>query len=367
MENNIDQQVESQYLALFDNSLDGIAYMEAIYDRTGRMVDCRYIDMNTVYVSFLPVSKNDAIGKRVLEILPNTEQAWFDTFSPVVRDGKQLSFEMFHETTNRWYKVMCFRPEGNRDAFVGIFEDITQQKKSERELIEKNKSLKALNKDLEQFVYIASHDLQEPLNTILSYSSLLTENNQSVSNDNNKEYIQIIEETSYRMKDLILGLLEYSRIGINKTITEVDLNKLLDDIKIDLSELIKNTQTEIHYNILPNVNAYETDLRMLFMNLITNAIKFSEDTITPKIEIQSEIENSHIQFSVNDNGIGIEPEYHDDIFNIFQRLHTRREYEGTGIGLSHCKKIVDLHGGEIWVESEKGQGSKFSFTLSNKL
>lgn len=254
--------------------------------------------------------------------------------------------------------------------------DISEKKKLENQIREINiilekkvqyrtAELETKNKELEQFAYVASHDLQEPLRTIASFVDFLKEEYVGKLDDNADNYLVYISQASERMQTLIKDLLDYSRIGRKRVIQEVNCNDILSDVLADLSSSIEETQAKVTVTgSLPVVKGYTTELKQLFQNLISNSIKFHKDNVPPEININGEKINGGWQFSFKDNGIGIEKKHHDRIFIIFQRLHNRTEYEGSGIGLSHCKKIVDLHGGQMWVDSEPGKGSNFQFTLN---
>jgi len=245
--------------------------------------------------------------------------------------------------------------------------DITKKKEAEELLSSKYvKKLEDKNKELEQFSYIASHDLQEPLRTITSFSDLLYSEYNDKLDDQAKQIFTFIKQATGRMSSLIKNLLDYSRIGQKEKFIDVDTNLILGTISIDLNSLIKNSNTIIKYKKLPIIEASPTEFRLLFQNLISNAIKFSKKGIDPIIEIKAKTMEHGWEFSVKDNGIGIPQEFQEKIFAIFQRLHLREEYEGTGIGLAHCRKIVHLHGGEIWVKSKPNEGSTFYFTISNE-
>jgi light-regulated signal transduction histidine kinase (bacteriophytochrome) len=177
------------------------------------------------------------------------------------------------------------------------------------------------------------------------------------------KYLSYISQASDRMKMLIDDLLDYSRIGSKKELQRVDCNLILKEILTDLGIALDEAGAEVGAGQLPVIFAYPTGIKQLFQNLITNGIKFRKKGVSPKIQIRSEIKEDAWQFSFTDNGIGIEPQHLEKIFVIFQRLHTEKEYEGSGIGLAHCKKIVELHGGKIWIESTPGAGSTFHFTL----
>ena len=232
-----------------------------------------------------------------------------------------------------------------------------------RELVNK---LKISNKELEQFAYVASHDLQEPLRMVSSFTQLLERRYKNRLDDDADDYVGFIVEGAKRMKDLIDDLLIFSRLNKETMAFEVVLMDVaLDDVLINLKAYIKENNAEITFDNLPTIECDRIQIQQLLQNLLTNAIKFHGD-IPPQIHISAqELENEWI-FSIADNGIGIDPRHQEQIFGIFKRLHTRQEYEGTGIGLSICKRIVERHGGQIWVESKLGKGSTFYFTIPLK-
>lgn len=232
--------------------------------------------------------------------------------------------------------------------------------------VSERKHIKALenkNKELEQFAYIASHDLQEPLNTINSFINLFETENKIKLDEESKSYLSYIRQSADRMTELITDILEYSRIGGKSQTDSVDCNKVVKDVIDDMNASILETKTSIEADTLPTINAYPVELRLLFQNLVSNAIKFRKKNSDCLIKISYKKGNGNHHFIVEDNGIGIDEKYKDKIFIIFQRLHGTKQYEGTGIGLAHCKKIVELHNGKIWLESTPGVGSKFHFTI----
>ena len=236
-------------------------------------------------------------------------------------------------------------------------------RKNKKELELSLKKLEAKNKELEQFVYIAAHDLREPLNTITSFTEILEQNKNNNINEIEKKSLKYINNASNRMKRLIKGLLDYSKLGNKDCSKKINCNILVQAVIDDLNSLIIKSDADIYVGELPVINAYETELSFLFQNLITNALKFSKSDIKPYIAISSKKNKLGWEFSIKDNGIGIDLKYQHKIFSLFQKLHHEDEYEGTGIGLAHCKKIVDLHNGDLWLESELGKGSVFYFTI----
>jgi PAS domain S-box-containing protein len=248
--------------------------------------------------------------------------------------------------------------KGEIEKHIAVRFDITKQK-------EQQESLASSNKELEQFAYIASHDLQEPLRTVMSFVDLLKEDYQGNPDEDTYKYLQFISQSTTRMSALIKGLLDYSQLGTEKELSTLDCGQVINEIREDLNARIKETNTILRVDELPQVRARYTELRLLFQNLINNAIKFQKKNIRPEINISAKQELNQWEFAIQDNGIGISPEHVEKIFSIFQRLHHGNVYEGTGIGLAHCQKIVDLLGGKIWVESELDKGSTFYFTIPN--
>jgi PAS domain S-box-containing protein len=220
------------------------------------------------------------------------------------------------------------------------------------------------NRDLEQFAYVASHDLQEPLRTVAGYLQLIERRYRSKLDKDADEFIDFAVDGALRLKQLINDLLSYSRVGTRgRPFEPTNCNDVLEVVLDGLGGVIRDSHSTVTHDTLPTIMGDGSQIAQLFQNLIANAIKFRSDE-PPRIHVSAKRAGTQWQFSVRDNGIGMEPQYFDRIFVVFQRLHTRARYPGTGIGLAICKKIVDRHGGRIWVESESGKGSTFYFTLS---
>jgi light-regulated signal transduction histidine kinase (bacteriophytochrome) len=241
--------------------------------------------------------------------------------------------------------------------------DITQTKLAEADLKARQTELARSNGDLEQFAYAASHDLQEPLRAVAGCVNLLQARYGEQLDERAHEYMRHAVEGAGRMQSLIDDLLAYSRVGTRgKEFQVVACEKAVENALKNLSVAIQEKQAQIEHDPLPVVAGDLLQLSQLFQNLIGDALKFSGAEI-PCIHIGAQEGNKEWEISVRDNGIGIDPQYFDRIFVIFQRLHTRKEYPGTGMGLALCKKVVERHGGRIWVESESGKGTTFRFTL----
>lgn len=252
------------------------------------------------------------------------------------------------------------------DAVLTTITDITRRKKLEEKEKIHLKKIEHKNKELEQFAYIASHDLRSPLQSISSFTQLIEEQKDKLDDDG-KQSLESIKDSVSRMNELISGLLDFGKIGKTSKLVEVDLNEVLKNVIDDLSYIIKTSNSEINVGKLPTIKAYRTEIRLLFQNLIANAIKFRQPNIKAKININVEPIKNAWKFGVSDNGIGIMSNEQDDIFALFKRTENAKTYEGTGIGLAHCKKIAELHNGSISVESKLNEGSIFYFTIGENL
>jgi nitrogen-specific signal transduction histidine kinase len=253
--------------------------------------------------------------------------------------------------------------QGTPVKMSGVCFDITEMKKgAEKALFTLNENLLRSNKELEQFAYVASHDLQEPLRMVSSFTQLLAQRYKGRLDQDAEEFIQYAVDGASRMQILINDLLEYSRIETRgKKFLMVDMHNVLGQVVNNLSVLIQEKNALVTNDELPEIIADEGQMVQLLQNIVVNSLKFCD--VSPIIRISAREERDHYLFSVKDNGIGIEQQYYNKIFQIFQRLHPREEYGGTGIGLAICKRIIDRHGGKIWVESEPGNGSVFYFTI----
>jgi PAS domain S-box-containing protein len=329
--------------------------------------------------------KNELIGYNVELLLPERFRSAPDEQRKVFYDfpgvrSTEVGLELLGRRKNgdEFPVEISLSPLNTEEGLLvtAAIRDISEKKRLEKEIREANVTLEKKvkqrtaeleikNKELEQFAYVASHDLQEPLRTTSSFVELLRKQYYGKIDDNANRYIDYVVQASDRMKTLIKDLLDYSRIGREKQFEPVDCNIAFDEVMADLAKVIKENKAVIRAGKLPVVNAFPTELKLLFQNLISNSIKFQKPGIAPHIDISTTKENGHWHFQFRDNGIGIEKQYQQRIFIIFQRLHNRSVYEGSGIGLAHCKKIVELHGGTIWVESEAGKGSIFHFTIAD--
>jgi PAS domain S-box-containing protein len=253
---------------------------------------------------------------------------------------------------------------GDGRIYTAVLRDATDRRTAQEALARQAEELARSNADLEQFAYVASHDLQEPLRMVASYTQLLARRYGDKLDQDAHEFIGFAVDGVTRMQALINDLLAYSRVGTRGgAFSRVPVETVVERVRASLARAIEESGALVSHDPLPAVTGDPTQLLQLFQNLIQNGIKFRHPDSPPEIHIGVSDQGAVWHFSVRDNGIGIAPEYQERIFVIFQRLHPRSEYPGTGIGLSICKKIVERHGGRIWVESESDAGSTFHFTL----
>jgi PAS domain S-box-containing protein len=283
-------------------------------------------------------------------------------FETVIRTKPVDNESRFLEIKGLVYK----NSRGKPVKLSGVCFDVTGMKKgTEAVLIKLNEELMRSNKDLQQFAYVASHDLQEPLRMVSSFTQLIEQRYRDKIDDDGRQFIQFAVEGSRRMYNLINGLLAYSRIQARgREFGKVSMRKVLEKVKKNLELKIAEKKAEITVRRLPVLFADECQMIQLMQNLIDNSLKFSKGI--PRITVSASLNKDQVTFKVRDQGIGIDPQYYDRIFQIFQRLMPREEYEGTGIGLAICKRIVERHGGNIWIESKPGEGSTFHFTIPKR-
>lgn len=308
---------------------------------------------------------------------PDDRETFLKKRAQVLNGNDSLDFEhriLLPDGTIRYVheRGNLFKDQhGKPMRYSGTVQDITQRKlyeqaleKANQELSERAEQLSRSNAELERFAFIASHDLQEPLRMVSSFLQLVEKRYKDKLDEAGKQYIQYAVSGAERMKKLINDLLAYSRLENTEVeLTEVDMNQVLNEVVNNLQETIAENNAILTINPMPILsNGNFSGLVQLLQNLIGNAIKYRSE-LQPEIRISAKEEDNHWQFAVNDNGIGIEPDYFEKIFVIFQRLHNMSEYSGTGIGLAICKKIVEQHKGKIWVYSKENEGSTFYFTI----
>ncbi|MEO5562483.1 MAG: two-component regulator propeller domain-containing protein, partial [Chitinophagaceae bacterium] len=352
------------------------AYMLEGFDKdwnyAGNNRRATYTNLNPgKYVFRVKASNNDGLWNEngtsvALTIKPPFWQTWwFKLIASVVLIGIVLLIYKIRVRAIHAQKELLEQQVQERTQSLALM--TLEERKAREQADEANKELERKNKELEQFAYVASHDLQEPLRTTSTSAELFERQYKGKLDERADKYLSFIMQSTDRMRVLIGDLLEYSRIGRKKELKEVDCKEIVQAVTDDLGTAIDEAGAIINVGELPVLNGYSTEIKQLFQNLIINAVKFRKNGLAPEINISSEKIDGYWKFSVSDNGIGMDPQHSEKIFIIFQRLHTRSEYPGSGIGLSHCKKIAELHKGKIWVDSAPGQGSTFYFTIKENI
>jgi PAS domain S-box-containing protein len=357
------KESEARFRQTFELAASGICHV----------VDGRFVRVNRSLCEILGYRERELLGRHVKEVSHPEDRDVTDADLARIRSGEldQARFEkryLRRDGSVVWCDLAIAQV---RDVFgmplyeIAVFDDITERKKSEAALQAAHEELKRSNAELEQFAYVASHDLQEPLRMVASYTQLLGRRYEAKLDQDAREFMSYIVDGATRMKQLIEDLLAYSRVGtkgqeFKPVALEVPLRRALFNLRAGLEE----AGAAVTYDALPSVMGDEVQLGQLLQNLIGNALKFRSNSV-PRIHIGVSETNFEYRIEVRDNGIGIEPQYFERIFMVFQRLHNKGEYPGTGIGLAICKKVVERHGGRIWVES-RAEGSSFFFTLPKR-
>ncbi|MDP4175942.1 MAG: ATP-binding protein [Bacteroidota bacterium] len=333
-----------------------------------RLEDGTIQEVNDSFIKLVGWSRDEVIGKSSVSLNIFRDQNERNKNANLLREQKQVNNQeiKINTKTNEERIVLLssnLLKMSQGDMILTSMQDRTEQRIVEQKLHDTLNELERSNKELEQFAYITSHDLQEPLRMLANFSKLLSNAYKGKLDSRADEYLHFIIDGAKRMQNLISDLLTYARVTARPApFAQTDLNAIMDEVQRDLQLIISESGTQIFYEQLPVINADPIQIKQLFQNLIQNAIKFRGES-EPRIQITHELKDNKWHFSVSDNGIGIKPQFYERIFVIFQRLHEKERYPGTGIGLSICRKIVERHGGSIWVESEEGKGSTFHFTI----
>ncbi|MFZ3166539.1 MAG: ATP-binding protein [Candidatus Methanoperedens sp.] len=355
---------EQHYRSLFENMLDGFAYCKMLFDDHGRPIDFVYLEVNSAFEKLTGLK--NVVGKKVTEVIPGTKESYpelLEIYGRVALTGVPEKFEINFKPLEAWFSISVYSTE--REYFAAVFDNITERKRAEDELKKRTEELARSNEELEQFVYIASHYLQEPLRTVSNCSQLLAKHYKDKLDAKADQFIGFIIDGTIRMQEMIDDLLEYSRVSTKtKAFEPTDYETVLDQALANVKEAVEESGALVTHDPLPTVMADASQMVQLFQNLLSNAIKFRKEK--PLIMVSAVQRENEWLFSVKDNGIGIAPEFMEYIFKMFEREHASAEYPGTGVGLAICKKIVERHSGRIWVESEIGKGSTFYFTIPAK-
>jgi chemotaxis family two-component system sensor kinase Cph1 len=345
---------------VFQNNIEGVIITD---------IRRQIIHVNNKVNLIAGYPNDELVGQPVTLLLPIQERENFIGHWQEIKQGEPWQGECLLQHKQgklfpAWVNVSCVKDDsGNVTHFIVEFSDISDFRAAQEALVQRTEELSRSNKELEQFAYVASHDLQEPLRMVASFTQLLSRRYSGKLDADADEFIHYAVDGATRMQTLINDLLAYSRIGSRvKPFEPVKLSVVLQKALANLHVAIEESGANIVFDELPDTHGDSVQLTQLFQNLIGNAVKFRGES-SPEIQIKVSDADKHWCLEIQDNGIGIAPEFFDRIFVIFQRLHNKEDYPGTGIGLSICKKIVERHGGQIKVKSERGQGATFIFTL----
>jgi len=356
-------EAEARYRDLFENAPDLMAVLDV---PAGNVLEC-----NATLADTLGLRKNDVVGGSFLRFYaPECRAAATETFATFAETGRVFNAERtLHRADGSALEVLVQATpirDGSGKIIAGrcTWRDVTRLKEAEREVAKQVAALARSNAALEEFAYVASHDLQEPLRKILAFGDRLKAMCAENLTDQGRDYMERMLNASRRMQTLINDLLTFSRVTTQAhSHVAVDLNEVLREVLSDLEVAVEQAGAHVEVGSLPTLQADPTQMRQLFQNLIGNALKFRRAEESPRIRIQGESDEAMHRITVEDNGIGFEEKYAERIFGIFQRLHGRGEYEGTGIGLAVCQKIVRRHGGEISAKGKPGRGATFIVSL----
>ncbi len=362
--------------SILNTSQNGIVSYKAIR-KNGKIIDFQIEFANSAIEKLFNLKPEQVIGKKLSETQSYVLQTdLFERYVSVVETGVQMEFEQFYERekSQKWFYVMLVKLE---DGITASFHNITHIKKYEVELKENIERLQQSNNELEQYAYIASHDLQEPLRKIRTYGSYLKKQEFHKLDTPGKKHLEKMIDAAERMSTLITDILGFSSLKREQKFVDTDLNVILENVIIDLDLLIQEKGASIHHDMMPIIEAIPLQINQLFYNLLNNALKFSRDQVPPVINITCRIitedelgyyessmkQTAFCEIIFSDNGMGFKQEYSEQIFGLFRRLHNKLDYPGSGIGLSLCRKVVANHNGKIFARSNENEGASFIIIL----
>lgn len=367
---------EERYRYLFEAMDEGFCVLEMLFDAQGEPVDYRFLELNPAFERYTGLQQ--AVGKTALELVPDLEKHWVEIYGSVALTGKPLRFEQGSAAMGRWFDVYAFRvgdPTSHRVAL--LFKDITADKVAaeqlhtlnatlEQRVQERTAQLERSNRELDQFAYVASHDLKAPLRGIEHLATWIADDAQHILPAGSRAHLTKLRERVQRMERLLNDLLAYSRVGRRDGTPEtVDMTALINDTVALLAPPAGFTVLTL--GELPALVTPKTPLAIVLRNLIGNGIKHHHQPASGKVEISVQPRGAFVEFCVRDNGPGIDPQYHERIFGVFQTLQPRDHVEGSGMGLALVKKTVEYRGGAVRVESTGREGTAFYFTWPSVL
>jgi PAS domain S-box-containing protein len=366
------RESEKRYRLLFENMLDGFAHCSMIFDN-GRPQDFIYLDVNSAFERLTGLK--NVVGRRVTEVIPGLKNSYpelFEIYGRVSLTGKPERFDLYLEPLGAWFSISVYSME--KERFVTVFDNITARKTAEEKISKLNENLhrraqelERAYKDMESFSYSVSHDLRAPLRIIQGMSDIVLKDHYDKLDDEVKNLIKRIQRNTERMEQLVMSFLELSKVSRQEMeIAEIDIEKAASLISADLKALVTGRNINLTVKKIPSAYGDIIFIRQVITNLLSNAFKFTKARDVASIEVGGWSEESENVYYVKDNGSGFDMAYANKLFKVFQRLHSPKEFEGVGIGLSIVDRIIKRHGGRVWAEGKVDEGAQFYFTLPLK-
>ena len=375
---------EKEYMLLFNEMTVGLAVHEIICDDKGKPCDYLFLDINPAFENLTGINREQVTGKTIRQIMPAIDDFWIDTYGNVALTGTPTRFEHYAKELQKHFDVAAYMPKNGQ--FAVVFTDVTDRKNTEKQLELLNRAISQRNKELQSIVYISSHDLRSPLVNVQGFGGELRMhcdnlrkliNNVNVEGDLKEEItclidsdipesLQFISAGTKKMQTLLDGLLSVSRIGtIEFDMQQIDMNSLVDTVITTMQFQIDEIEASVTVEKLPDCIGDFNQINQVFSNLINNAIKYFDFDRKGKIVISGKTENGNTIYAVQDNGMGIDPQHQEKIFEVFHRLNPKTSPPGEGLGLTIISRILDRHNGRIWVDSKPQEGSTFFVSLPN--